>query len=327
MFRFPDRRKIGDIESPSEVDLVVPKEMSDRPSQRRRHPARLWTFIAVIALAVLAGSAPADAGQSGRGLGGIAIDDLEYLVNNLQLDIEDIVTAPLHIADADSPLRSPRFYLGVAGAGALWGASYALDQTMRSRLHDMSPSDARLLEDVSYAAIGFGSAATYAYGVASDNPHVRRSMLTGGEAAGVATLANALILKPGFGRLRPYQDDHSHSAFFRGGQSFVSGDVTPVVSLAAGISNAFDNRWYVAAPVYSVALMDGIGRMGNDAHWFSDVVGAGLLGWGTTELFEHLHRKHEEEPSRWRILPMAVPIETAGGGTAIGGEIMLARRW
>ena len=62
-------------------------------------------------------------------------------------------------------------------------------------------------------------------------------------------------------------------------------------SLAAGISDTFDNAWYVAVPAYSLALLDGFGRMGHDAHWFSDVVGTGLLGWGTTELFQYLHRQ------------------------------------
>lgn len=254
------------------------------------------------------------------------LDDVRYLVNNVQLDVEDVVTAPLHIADEDSVLRSPRFYLEVAAAGALWGVSFALDQTMRSHLHEMSSSDANLLQDVSYLSIGAGSALTYAYGLAYQDPHVRQSMLTAGEAAGVATLADEVIIKPAFGRLRPYQDGQSHTAFFRGGASFVSSDVVPLFSLATGISHAFDDAWYVAAPAYSLALLDGFGRMGHDAHWFSDVVGAGLLGWGTTKLFEHLHRKHEAEPNRWRIMPVVTPAQaTPGQGVTVG--INLSRVW
>jgi membrane-associated phospholipid phosphatase len=78
-------------------------------------------------------------------------------------------------------------------------------------------------------------------------------------------------------------------------------------ALAAGVSEYYDNRWYVAAPVYSLALLDGFGRMGNNAHWFSDVVGAALLGVGTTELFLWLLKRHEQEPSRWRIFSMSAP--------------------
>ena len=82
----------------------------------------------------------------------------------------------------------------------------------------------------------------------------------------------------GFGRLRPEQDGHDHDAFFRGGRSMFSGEVTPMLSLASAVSEYFENRWYVAISIYSLALVDGFGRMGHDAHWFSDVVGSGVLG-------------------------------------------------
>jgi len=234
-------------------------------------------------------------------------DDFKYIVDNTQLDLRDIVAAPLSLASEDSVLRSPRFYLAVAGVGAVWGGAFALDQTMRSHLRTMSSRDADLLQDISYGSIGSGTALTYGYGLATDDVPKRQDTLTGGEGAGIATLEN-LGIKAAFGRLRPRQDG-SHTAFFRGGASFVSGDVTPLFGLAAGISHSFDNAWYVAAPAYSLALLDGFGRMGHDAHWFSDVVGAGLLGWGTSELFFSLHKQHENEPQRWRIFPLNVPAQ------------------
>ncbi|MFI5365078.1 MAG: phosphatase PAP2 family protein [Candidatus Binatia bacterium] len=254
------------------------------------------------------------------GVGTLVANDFKYIVDDTQLDIRDVIAAPQHLADEHSLLRSPRFYLVVAGVGALWGGSFALDQTFRSRLHTMSSSDADLLQNVSYGSIGASAAALYAYGLYSDDTRARQYDLTGGEGAGVATLVNVGI-KAAFGRLRPYQDGHSHTAFFRGGASFVSGDVTPMFGLAAGISESFDNQWYVAAPAYSLALLDGFGRMGHDAHWFSDVVGAGLLGWGTTELFLYLHTQHAQEPSRWRIFPMpaSTPAVSAKQVTAPQG--------
>ncbi len=260
-------------------------------------------------------------------LGHEVADDFRYLVDNVQLDAEDIVTAPLRVAEPDSVLRSPKFYLAVAGVGALWGGSFALDQTMRSHLHDMSSSDATLLESLSYASVGAGAAFLYGYGLYADEPQARQYAVTASEGAGIATLVD-IGIKAAFGRLRPFQDDHSHTAFFRGGASFVSGDVTPVFALATGISEYFDNTWYVAAPVYSLALADGFGRMGHDAHWFSDVVGAALLGWGTTELFLYLHAQHAAEPSRWRILllPVDVPVAATHAPAAPVG-ISLAYAW
>lgn len=237
-------------------------------------------------------------------------DDFKYLVNNAQLDLEDIVTSPLYVASPESALRSPKFYLVLGAAGALWGGSFALDQTMRSHLRSMSSSDADLLQDLSYASVPAATALLYGYALYTNDARAREYALTGGMGAGVATLLD-LAIKAAFGRLRPWQSS-SHTSFFYGGSSFVSADVTPMFSLAAGVSEYYNNEWYVAAPVYSLALLDGFGRMGHDAHWFSDVVGAALLGWGTTELLIYLHNKHEQEPSRWRIFAITAPPATPG---------------
>jgi membrane-associated phospholipid phosphatase len=120
----------------------------------------------------------------------------------------------------------------------------------------------------------------------------------------------------GFGRSRT-----AATAFFRGGASFVSGEVAPVFGFAAGVSEYFDNVWYVAGPVYSLAALDGFGRIGHDAHWLTDVVGTALLGWGSTELFLYLHDKHANEPTRWRIFPIAgTPVGNTGrADTAMAG--------
>lgn len=260
-------------------------------------------------------------------LGTMVTDDFKYLIDNVQLDVQDIVAVPLHLTGENSVLRSPRFYLTLAGVGAVWGGAFALDQTMRSHLHTMSSSDADLLQNVSYGSIGGSSALLYAYGLSNDDARVRQDMLTGGEGAGVASLANVGI-KAAFGRLRPKQGDHSHAAFFHGGASFASGDVTPMFGLAAGISESFNNEWYVAAPAYSLALLDGFGRMGHDAHWFSDVVGAGLLGWGTTELFLYLHHEHENQPGRWRIFPVTpAPSDASGKMAALPTGLGVEYRW
>lgn len=253
--------------------------------------------------------------------------DFKYLANNLEADGEDIVTAPLHLDAAGAMLTSPRFYLVLGGAGAAFGGSFALDQTMRSHLHNMSSSTATLLQNVSYGSVSAAAALLYGYGLYSGDARARHYALTAGVGAGVATLLD-IGIKAAFGRLRPSQDHHDHDAFFHGGQSFVSGDVTPMFALACGVSEYYDNRWYVAVPVYSLALLDGFGRMGHDAHWFSDVVGAALLGVATTELFLYLHRENEKHPWRFRIFPVAPPTpagRTAGGLAPTG--LTLAFYW
>jgi membrane-associated phospholipid phosphatase len=257
----------------------------------------------LLTLSILIASNTSFAQTRTASMGGEVVSDFKYLTNNTLLDVEDIATSPLYVASPDSALRSPKFYLVLAGAGALWGGSYALDQTMRSHLRSMSSSDADLLQNLSYGGVSASTALLYGYGLWYADPRARHYALNAGVGAGIASLLD-LGIKAAFGRLRPSQTS-SHTAFFHGGQSFVSGDVTPMFALAAGVSEYFHNKWYVAAPVYSLALLDGFGRMGHDSHWFSDVVGAALLGFGTTELFIWLHNRHDEEPDRWRILSMS----------------------
>ena len=89
-------------------------------------------------------SGPANAQPSASAVGSEVTSDFKYLVNNTLLDAEDVVTSPLYVASSNSALRSPRFYLVLAGAGALFGGSFALDQTMRSHLGGMNSSSADL---------------------------------------------------------------------------------------------------------------------------------------------------------------------------------------
>ncbi len=260
----------------------------------------------LLALTGTAQSQPPSLSTAGSELTG----DLAYLTDNIQLDLEDVVTSPLYVASPNSPFRSPRFYLALAGAGALWGGSFALDQTMRAHLGDMSRSDHDVLENFSYVTLISTAGLLYLYGLYDRDEELRRDLLTGTEAAGMGVLFN-LGIKAAFGRLRPAQTG-SHTAFFhtpRGfnTRSFTSNDMVIETAMATGISEYYDNAWYVAAPVYSLALLEGFTRIGSNQQWFSDVVAGGLLGWSTAELLLWLHKKHDEEPSRWRILPMPPP--------------------
>src|SRR5690242_18787615 len=112
--------------------------------------------------------------------------DFKYMLDNLQMDAVDIVTSPLHVADQDSVLRKPDFYLVLAGVGAAWGGSFALDQTMRSHLRDMSTTTANDLQNASYVTIGAASVLVYGYGLYSNDERKRETILTAAEAAGLS---------------------------------------------------------------------------------------------------------------------------------------------
>jgi membrane-associated phospholipid phosphatase len=279
-----------------------------------------------LVLTMLLALCPPARAQTASRVGGELVSDFKYTVNNAADDAIDVATFPLHLDQAVPIVSSPRFYLLVGGAGALWAGSFALDQTMKSHLRAMSTSDADLLQNISYASVSASTALLYGWGLYSGDSRAREYAITAGEGAGIASLLD-IGIKAAFGRLRPSQSA-SHTDFFKGGQSFVSGDVTPMFGLAAGVSEYFHNEWYVAAPVYSLALLDGFGRMGNNAHWFSDVVGAALLGVGTTELLLYLHRKHQENPNSFKVFAVSVPSNNPRAAqTAFPAGLGVAFNW
>lgn len=264
-------------------------------------------FAAIIAM--LAASLPAYAGSAS--VFDQLVSDFKYSANNGTQDAEDIITAPLHFRF--DMLARPQVYFTLLGAGAALGTAFALDNTMRSHIRGMSNGAATALEDSGIYSLSAGAGIIYLAGLATDDDRARHYMVTTGASVAGAELIT-IIFKYSFGRLRPYQG-HGSTAFFDKGQSFVSGETTPGFALATGISAYYDYKWWVTLPCYSAAVAVGLGRMGHDAHWFSDVVGSGLIGIGTTELLLYLHQQHYENPTHYWVFPVST---TKGGGLGLG---------
>ncbi len=273
---------------------------------------RLWV-IGRIALRCACAAAmlawPAKAAAQSRPstsrLRGEIVDDSRWLLDSMQLDVEDVVTSPLYVASPQSPFRSPKFYLEVAAAGAIWGTSFGLDTTIKTQVGHMAHSAHDVMENLSYAMLITAAAGTAIYGLYADDVPARRDPLTGVEAAGLGVAFNEL-LERATGRLRPFQT-RSSTAFFAGGKSFTSQDAVIESALAAGTSAYYDDEWYVAVPLYSLVLLEGFTLIGNNSQWFSDVIGGGILGWTTAKALLWLHQRQALEPDRWRIFPLAAP--------------------
>jgi hypothetical protein len=236
-------------------------------------------------------------------LGSEVFDDSGWLVNSLQLDVEDIFTAPLYVAAPQSPLRSSRFYLELGVAGVIWGGSFGLDKTVKTGQGDLAHSAHDDMEALSYTLLITAVVGTGLYGYYIDDPAARRDGLTGVEGAGLAVAINELVERA-TGRLRPDQTDSS-TAFFAGGKSFTAQDAVIESALATGTSAYYGDKWYVAVPLYSLVLLEGFTLTGNNSEWFSDVIGGALLGWATTKALLWLHKRQAAEPQRWRIFPIA----------------------
>ena len=246
-----------------------------------------------------------------RIVGSRLYSDFRWSANNLEADVEDIVTSPCHVGEL---LQDPTFYWTTFGTAAALGASFGLDEPARRAFREIGDTKGSNLEDWGGLALLSATGALYAYGFALDDARARQYALTGLLSTGVSGLLTS-ALKVTFGRLRPHED-HGHWKWFKGGSSFVSAATTPAFALAADLSEYADNRWYVAVPAYGVAAAVGLGRMAQDAHWISDVAGSALLGVGTTELFLHLHAMHAADPSRYRVFP--IPVR---GGVGLGVSV------
>jgi hypothetical protein len=271
----------------------------------RSHSIATAALICLLVGALLGGS-PARAAPplpSFSKVGSEVFDDSRWLVDSLQLDVTDVLTAPLYIASPQSPLRSRTFYLDLGVAGALWGGSLGLDNTIQTEEGHLAHSAHDIMESLSYTILITAVIGTGLYGYYVDDPAARRDALTGVEAAGLAVAINEL-LERATGRLRPFQT-HSSTAFFAGGKSFTAQDAVIESALATGTSAYYGDKWYVAIPLYSLVLLEGFTLTGNNSQWFSDVIGGGLLGWTTARALLWLHERQALEPDRWRILPIA----------------------
>jgi hypothetical protein len=90
--------------------------------------------ICLATLLALPSSAAAHSPPSFSRFGREIASDSRWFVDSLHLDVEDIATSPLYVAAPQSPFRSPRFYLALTAAGAIWGTSFALDKTVQNEV-------------------------------------------------------------------------------------------------------------------------------------------------------------------------------------------------
>jgi len=121
----------------------------------------------------------------------------------------------------------------------------------------------------------------------------------------VLAMASAEILKYGFSRARPYQNE-GPSKWFQGSccQSFPSDQVTLQASFVTPIilaENARGDYWIWALEL--LPIYDGIGRLKQQDHWQTDVLAGWVLGtaWGYWSV-------QRETPLSVEILPRGLSV-------------------
>jgi hypothetical protein len=188
-------------------------------------------------------------------------------------DLGGLVTAPVHFGRRDWEAAA----LGVA----LVGAVRTQDATLRRDVRGTN-NDARGLQFANdfrpysqYGSIALPIAGWIA-GAAFDHPRLEAISQDGLESIVLAAGVVTPVLKVAFGRERPRQGG-GPDAWFQGGASFPSGEVTEVAALAGALVS-HDHSLPVQALAWGMVGATGWERMRLDAHWASDFVAAGLLG-------------------------------------------------
>ncbi|MGH7730701.1 MAG: phosphatase PAP2 family protein, partial [Candidatus Eiseniibacteriota bacterium] len=114
----------------------------------------------------------------------------------------------------------------------------------------------------------------------------------------------AVITKRLLGRERPAyaKDPWRFHGWDRRHDSFVSEDATIAFALSSSVSEVWRTRW-VTWPAYGLAVAVAAARVDRDAHWLSDVVGAGFLGAAVGRSLVRLHDPREPRSGRVGVVP------------------------
>ena len=133
---------------------------------------------------------------------------------------------------------------------------------------------------------------------------------TGRDAFEAELIAAGLItplLKRGFGRARPNQDEmtsHDYDPGVAQQESFPSGHATNAFALASAVA-AHSNGWIIPTIAYSVASGVAASRLNDNVHWASDVFAGALIGAATGRFVAHRHQKTRRADIT--IVPLIAP--------------------
>ena len=247
-------------------------------------------------------------------------DDVKFGAKTVLLDAKDIVLLPLSIKKLKN-IRWQQVVIGVAVAGCITGTVF-LDDEIRGVMKEIPDDTARTIQTASEVALWAALGGLYLGGLYTRDENWRQTSLTGLESYAVSALL-AKGIKAAAGRARP-DSELGPYAWRVGGSSFISDATAPCFASAAAVSHAFEDRWWAAVPLYTFATGVGIGRMGLDRHWASDILGSAAVGILTAKAFLKLHESREKADSSWvKASPTAslAPMWGAGGGKGLGLQI------
>jgi membrane-associated phospholipid phosphatase len=217
--------------------------------------------------------------------------DVKVEAKRYVADSYAIATAPIHWSGADWT----RFGGVVLVVGGLMLADKSIDR-------EMQQNRSRFTNRVADATTGFGGG----YG-----PNVGVGFLLTGyvlrdwnvretgreilEAGFLSHLLDKYVLKPTFGRERPFESDgETRFHFFSSHDSFPSGHATEAFSIASVVAMR-SKGWVLPTVAYTAATLVCFDRVNDHVHFASDVVAGAVLGTAVGRFIVARHRRAQEQ--------------------------------
>jgi membrane-associated phospholipid phosphatase len=200
----------------------------------------------------------------------------------------------------------------IAGAGGLMAGDR---EAYRWAVRNQSPSRDDTARFVSKFGAEYSivlSAGLLAGGLVFGDPGVRDTGRDAIEASILTGLLTNVVLKPAFGRERPYDSDGA-TVFrpFSSNASFPSGHAAQAFTVASVISMRSDG-WVVPTVSYTVASLVAVSRVYQQAHFPSDVLVGAVLGTAVGRFVVGRHL-----PSRPVLREAEIRVIALPGGLAI----------
>ena len=203
-------------------------------------------------------------------------------------DSKAILVAPFHWSQTDIEKA--------LGAAAIVGGVMVFDKRLAAESQERRSGFTNSLSKTTtpfgaYAAYGVSSVLIVGGLAFKDSPVTTM----GREALEAALLSDLVssVLKPVFGRERPYVSDNETSFKpFTKNYSFPSGHATVAFATASVIA-ARSSGWLVPTVAYTVATLVAFDRVNDRQHFPSDVIAGGIIGITIGRFIVHRHQKAE----------------------------------
>lgn len=201
---------------------------------------------------------------------------------------------------------------GLLVAGSLLGMT--CDNTFKSIAErNKVDVDGKTIEFVNnygnlYYQLGI-SGSIYAIGLISDSKKLRNTARLTVESFIVSGLITT-VLKSIIGRARPYAKEGNQSYhWFQTNDAYLSlpsGHSTIAFAASTVFANQLDT-WWGDVLFYGLASGTAYARMHKDAHWFSDILLGGGIGYLSAKAILHAHNEHQNNVQSHHFSPILSP--------------------